>query len=66
MIRLVQIGLSLNAKQTKYVVIRPPGKRLDLTNYNIHIKDTHLTRVGNGCIESSTKFIRVFIDKTLT
>ena len=50
----------------KNIVIRPKHMRDDLTRRNLMIKDTMLTRIGNGCDEKSTKFIGILFDENLT
>ena len=58
--------LSLNANKTKYIVIRPPSLRGDLSNENIFIGKTKLCRIGNDCYETSVKFLGILIDENLT
>jgi len=58
--------LSLNAKKTKYIVIKPSHTKLNLTEYNIFIGGTKLSRVGTDCAEVSTKFLGVVIDEFLS
>ncbi len=38
----------------------------NLTNYSIHIGNNELDRIGNDCIEQSTKFLGMYIDENLT
>ena len=54
---------SLNAKKTKYIVIRAPHIKYDLTGHDILIDGVKLTRVGMDCEETSTKFLGISIDK---
>lgn len=58
--------LSLNAKKTKYIVLRPKHMKGDLSRYSITIDSTKLDRIGNDCIEKSTKFLGMHIDENLT
>ena len=58
--------LSLNPQKTKYIVIKAPRVKCDLTGLNISINGTPLSRVGTGCAEQSTKFLGVHIDDTLS
>ena len=58
--------LSLNAKKTKYIVIRAPHIKYDLTDHDILIDGVKLTRVGMDCEETSTKFLGISIDETLS
>ena len=58
--------LSLNATKTKYIVLRPRHTREDLSQYNIHIGNTQLSRIGNDCLETSSKFIGMYLDENLT
>ena len=55
--------LSLDANKTKYLIIRPPHRPCNLENYHICINNTRLSRVGNNCSESSTKFLGIYIDE---
>ena len=59
-------GLSLNASKTKYVIIRPKHSRCNIIGRSIHIGNTQLTRIGNDCIEKSTKFLGLLIDENLS
>ena len=47
--------LSLNAKKTKYIIIRPANVKLDLTDHIIFIGGTKLSRVDTDCAEVSTQ-----------
>ena len=58
--------LSLNASKTNYIVIKPPHIRPDLNAYNIFIKDTKLSRLGNECEYKCAKFLGIYIDENLT
>jgi len=58
--------LSLNAKKTKYIIIRPHQKRCNLTGLQISIDSTILNRIGNDCEEKSIKFLGVIFDENLT
>ena len=58
--------LSLNANKTKYIVLRPRHTREDLSQYNIHIGNTQLSRIGNDCLEKSSKFLGMHLDENLT
>ena len=58
--------LSLNAKKTKYIVIKPVHKRCDFNNLSVKIDSTELTRIGNDCSETSTKFLGMHIDDSLS
>lgn len=58
--------LSLNADKTKYIVIRPPSLRGDISTKDIFIRTTKLDRVGNTCKEKSVKFLGILIDENLT
>ena len=42
---------SLNAKKTKYIVLRPKHRRGDLTKFNIQINHTILDIIANDCEE---------------
>ncbi len=58
--------LSLNAKKTKYVVIKPPHKSYNFDNLSVIINDTEITRIGNDCVETSMKFLGIYIDESLS
>ena len=58
--------LSLNANKTKYIVIRPPHLKPDMTNHNITINGIQLDRIGNDCNEKSTKFLGIYLDEHLS
>ena len=58
--------LSLNAKKTKYIIIKPQNMKCDLTNVSIKIKGTCLERIGNDCNEKTTKFLGMYIDENLS
>ena len=58
--------LSLNAKKTKYIVIRPNHVKCDLSKHDIFIKNTKLNRIGNDCEEKSVTFLGINIDENLT
>ena len=58
--------LSLNAKKTKYTVIKPHSKRCNLADMSLKIDGTQLTRIGNDCEETSTKFLGIHIDDSLS
>ena len=58
--------LSLNACKTKYIVLRPKHMRYDLSRYNINIGNTQLSRIGNDCLETSSKFLGMHLDENLT
>ena len=58
--------LSLNAKKTKYIVIRPKHKSCDLTDKQLVINDVPLCRIGTGCKETSTKFLGILLDEHIT
>ena len=57
--------LSLNPQKTKYIIIKAPRAKCDLTGLNISINGMPLSRVGTECKERSTKFLGVYIDDTL-
>ena len=58
--------LSLNAKKTKYIVIKSKYKNCDFEKYSVSIGNTVLTRIGNTCKEESIKFLGIHIDENLT
>ena len=58
--------LSLNANKTKYIIIKPKQKKINMSDLNIHINNTPLTRIGNDCKEKATKFLGIFIDENLS
>lgn len=58
--------LSLNAKKTKYIVIRPKYRQCSFENKNVFINGTPLQRVGQNCTDTSVKFLGLCIDEYLT
>jgi hypothetical protein len=58
--------LSLNAKKTKYIVLRPKHLRGDLGAWTLRINDIALDRIGNDCTEKATKFQGISLDENLT
>ena len=58
--------LSLNAGKTKYIIIKPRQRHCDISGRNISINNVSLTRIGNNCPETSTKFLGIRIDENLS
>ncbi len=58
--------LALNATKTKYIVIRPRHQKNDLSQYTVHIDNTPQDRIGNVCLETSAKFLGMYIDENLS
>jgi hypothetical protein len=58
--------LSLNPTKTKYIVIRPPSLKGDLSQKQIMIENTLLYRIGKNCDEKAAKFLGILIDENLT
>ena len=58
--------LSLNAGKTKYIIIKPRQRHCDISGRNISINNVSLTRIGNNCPETSTKFLGILIDENLS
>jgi len=58
--------LSLNPNKTKYIVIRPPSLKGDLSKKHILIDNTLLYRIGKNCDEKAAKFLGILIDENLT
>ena len=58
--------LSLNANKTKYILIRPKQSHCNLEGLNLMINGDLLQRVGDGCHESSTTFLGIYLDEFLT
>ena len=58
--------LSLNAIKTKYIVIREPYDKSDITGLSLSINGVPLSQIGNAYGEKSTKFIGIYIDEFLT
>ena len=58
--------LSLNAKKTKYIILRPQSKKCAVENKNIIIDGVSLERIGNDCVANSTKFLGICLDENLT
>ena len=58
--------LSLNANKTRYIVIKPPSKNINLGGHSIKINSTVLSRIGNNCKDESIKFLGIHIDESLS
>jgi hypothetical protein len=58
--------LSLNASKTKYIILRAPHTRCNITDLNIYIDNTPLQRIGCHSREQSTKFLGLVIDEHLS
>ena len=58
--------LSLNAGKTKYIITKPRQRHCDISGRNISINNVSLTRIGNNCSETSTKFLGILIDENLS
>ena len=58
--------LSLNAGKTKYIVIRPKHKKCNLDHLILSINGIPLQRIGEGCSETSTKFLGIYLDESLS
>jgi len=54
--------LSLNHQKTKFVLIKPPKAKRDLTGLNLLIKEISLERIGIRFKQEKPKFIRVILD----
>ena len=62
----MSVDLSLNAKKTKYIVIRPNHVQCDISKHDIFIKNIKLNRIGNDCEEKSVTFLGINMDENLT
>ena len=58
--------LSLNAKKTNYIVLRPWHIKEDLSRFTVEIGNTVLERIGNDCENTSTKFLGMHIDENIS
>ena len=58
--------LSLNANKTKYIFIWHNQRPLKLCDEQLCINNIPLTRIGNDCLETSTKFLGIHIDPKTT
>ena len=47
--------LSLNAKKTKYIILKPHSKKFSVENRKLSIYGVSLERIGNDCVSKSTK-----------
>ena len=47
-------------------VIQPRQRHCDISGRNISINNVSLTRIGNNCSETSTKFLGILIDENLS
>ena len=55
--------LSLNAKKTKYITMRPSSKPCHTANQKVCINGTSLSQVGTNHQEHAYKFLGIFIDE---
>ena len=53
-------------KKTKYIVIREPYDKSDITGLSLLINGVPLNQIGNAYGEKSTKFLGIYIDEFLT
>ena len=58
--------LSLNAGNTKYIVIRPKHIRSELDGHNIFIQDTKLIRIGHDSQEKAATCLGMYVEENLT
>ena len=58
--------LSLNAKKTKYIVIRAPHFNCNFEHLKVSIKNTELCQIGTTFEEQSTKFLGIYLDEFLS
>ena len=58
--------LSLNAKKTKYIILKPHSKKCSVENRKLSIDGVSLERIGNDCVSKSTKFLGICLDENLT
>ncbi len=57
--------LKLNENKTKYILVRPKHRTANLANLSIQINHIPLERIGEDCVERSTKFLGLYIDEYL-
>ena len=43
--------LSLNAKKTKYIILKPHSKKCSVENRKLSIDGVSLERIGNDCLK---------------
>ena len=58
--------LSLNAKKTKYIILRPHSKKCSVENRKLIIDGISLERIGNDCVSNSTTKFVICLNKNLT
>ena len=58
--------LSLNTNKTKYIVLRTPHRRCDITYNSIHINGTPLSQIGQHFDEPCTQFLGAQRDEFLS
>ncbi len=51
--------LSLNAKKTKFIVLRSPWQKCNFDRLSLHINGVQLSQIGKDFNEPSTKFLGV-------
>ncbi len=58
--------LCLNARKTKYMIIRSQRNKCDLTGHNVYINDIAISRIGNNLTKETTNFLGIYFDEYLT
>ena len=58
--------LSLNAKKTNYMVIRPAHMQCNFNGKDVFINGIPLKRIGQNCNNTSVKFLGIYFDEHLT
>ena len=57
--------LTLNISKTKYILFRKTKMKVDFSNLCLNIDNCPVDRIGEGCKESSFKFVGIKIDEFL-
>ena len=57
--------LTLNISKTKYILIKKPSMKVDFSDLVLKIDNCPVDRIGQGCKESSFKFVGIKIDEFL-
>ena len=58
--------LTLNTSKTKYMLFRNKQKPVNFATHEIVIENQVIERIGQGCSETSFKFVGIYLDEFLT
>ena len=58
--------LTLNVSKTKYILFRKKNQQVDFSNLELKINGQTIERIGEGCTQSSFKFVGIHLDEFLS